>query len=703
MKTKKHQRGKKNITQSILQFVKIPKYNPSEIQTILKVPENDIDEELKKMFHYNSPSILPQDDYYGYITNDWVKNMKNYIKTHNTYYVKQDDVRIIQANVCSTLVKLTLDYVEKSKDKRVKQVYTSFKECHSSLLKKHIQQTTTDLETILNTKQFMDLLVYLNKMPIINESAPITWTMDKNLKNPKVYSNYLYPGTLTFYDYSLYEDFTKTPTPADVKHKKEYLRLYEIYIQRIFKECMGIDNFNSSIIFNCERNLLTCFVGGIEEKEFNNITSEECLSDYGFDWEEFTKQMGFNNTPKQITIGSLNYFKNIVILMKKWNSPEWKFYWYYICFRQMIKFSKTLRYIHYDFVGKFVYGVIEPYPDKLNGLFGLSLCYNTLLSNLYIKEFYNVNVINYIKNLTHELQNVFIHIIQRNKWLSPPTKKKALLKLHHLKFHYACVDLQKDPVLPYTEDAWHNLSLITEYRFNKLMTMDGKGYIIDSPTIDWNQYPPNFSGTQCYVVNAYYTPTSNSIFFPLGYLQEPMINLNESFEYNLAFMGYTISHEMSHSLDNSGSRYDYKGALNNWWTDADRKYFNSIVKNIVKQYEVFAAYDGITWDATNSVGEDMADISGLAIIEEYLRNNIFLNNTNKKIAELDVRKFFAYYAQANRQNIYKKAIAGLLITNPHPMNKYRTNCPLARLSLFRYIFKVKKGDLMYWEDTKKIW
>ena len=128
------------------------------------------------MFHYNSPSILPQDDYYGYITNDWVKNMEKYIKTHNTYYVKQDDVRIIQADVCTTLVKLTHDYVEKSKDKRVERVYTSFKECHSSLLKGHIRQTITDLDAVLNG-QFMDLLVYLNKTPIVNESAPITWTM----------------------------------------------------------------------------------------------------------------------------------------------------------------------------------------------------------------------------------------------------------------------------------------------------------------------------------------------------------------------------------------------------------------------------------------------------------------------------------------------------------------------------------------------
>jgi len=41
--------------------------------------------------------------------------------------------------------------------------------------------------------------------------------------------------------------------------------------------------------------------------------------------------------------------------------------------------------------------------------------------------------------------------------------------------------------------------------------------------------------------------------------------------------------------------------------------------------------------------------------------------------------------------------------NPHPLDKYRTNCPLARLTIFSSIYNIKKGDKMYWESKDTIW
>ena len=48
--------------------------------------------------------------------------------------------------------------------------------------------------------------------------------------------------------------------------------------------------------------------------------------------------------------------------------------------------------------------------------------------------------------------------------------------------------------------------------------------------------------------------------------------------------------------------------------------FNSKVNNVIKQYEKFAGYDGIKMDASFSTGENLADISGIAICEEYLKD-----------------------------------------------------------------------------------
>ena len=177
----------------------------------------------------------------------------------------------------------------------------------------------------------------------------------------------------------------------------------------------------------------------------------------------------------------------------------------------------------------------------------------------------------------------------------------------------------------------------------------------------------------------------------------------ECLEYNLSHIGYTLSHEMSHALDESGSKYDHLGNLNDWWTKEDKIKYKRIIRDIIHQYEVYASYDGIDFDAENSIGEDMADISGLAICEEYLRDFHMNSNSIVPIVSLSFQSFFIYFALQNRQHVYKKAIAAQLKTNPHPMDKYRTNVPLSRLELFRSLYNVKKGDKMWWNSTSTIW
>jgi putative endopeptidase len=201
-----------------------------------------------------------------------------------------------------------------------------------------------------------------------------------------------------------------------------------------------------------------------------------------------------------------------------------------------------------------------------------------------------------------------------------------------------------------------------------------------------------------------YAATENSITIPLAYLQKPFIDLEErGIEYNLTRIGFTIGHEMSHALDDWGSQYDYTGKLHNWWTEKDVKSFKKIQTDVVKQYEAFAAQDGIIFDAWPSIGEDLADISGLTICREYLRDFQLKNEDDLPIVKLSFEAFFVYFAIQQRQQISKKAILAQLKTNPHPLDKYRCNVPLSRLPTFRVIYDIKKGDKMWWPSTNRVW
>jgi len=298
---------------------------------------------------------------------------------------------------------------------------------------------------------------------------------------------------------------------------------------------------------------------------------------------------------------------------------------------------------------------------------------------------------------------LYIQIIERNTWLSPSTKKYALFKLKKMKVTVGLPEkLREDPLFDYRpDDPLRNIGLLLMWKHKRYIALEGKP-IIDIPVIDWQHF--KLTGTQCYIVNAFYAANSNSIYIPLAMLQSPFIDLNErGLEHNLVYIGYTLGHELSHSLDNTGSRYDEVGNLKNWWTPEDHAIFEKKQKDVTKQYEEFAARDGIKFDASIGVGENLADISGFALIEQYLMDNQLINEEITLIKKINLMKFYINIAIQGRQKLSPKAIKAQLKMNPHPLDKYRVNCPLARLQLFRTIFGIKKGDGMWWHNTDTIW
>jgi predicted metalloendopeptidase len=264
-------------------------------------------------------------------------------------------------------------------------------------------------------------------------------------------------------------------------------------------------------------------------------------------------------------------------------------------------------------------------------------------------------------------------------------------------------DLRADPDLNYGTLLYDNMAKIHEWRHKKLVELEGKG-IIDIPMMDWTQYPVKMGATQAYIVNASYTPAKNSIYINLGYIQKPFVDLDErGIEYNLAHIGNTLAHEMSHGFDDTGSKYGVDGNLHDWWTPEDKRKYKAIQADVTKQYEEFAARDGIKFDASIATGENLADISAVAICDEYLRDYQEKNDDLIPIRNFSYEAYYTYFAFQQRQKVGKKAIRAQLKTNPHPLDKYRCNVPLSRSEIFKALYNVKKGDGMWWHNTETVW
>ena len=656
-------------------------------------------------------SVNPKDDFYTYVNYEWLKKMKS--KHTGKYYTRIDSFRMLQEKVYYQLMDIVKDYTSEHSDhksKMIRNVYESFLHLNESVCEKHWVNIKKELDNIFETGTCIDLLIYMNKNEIVSGFCPLSFSIITDEKDSQINRCHINSPQLSYYNDELYENNNDDNNPDNDEYKREFNKNFNQFVTHMFTLAFGKNNdYHSEDVIDVEKQLLDAMNSydlKIKEAEdgYNVVTASEATNKYNFQWKEFTKGLGFKSTPSFFITDNLNYLSKITsILHDNWNSKKWKTYTYYCYFKQLMRFHKSWRVIYFNYFGKTVTGQSIIWPQEIYPIFGLSYCFNTFLTEEYISKYANGAYIKWASNLAYDLKTVFMRKIERNKWMSPKTKKYALLKLKYIRVDMAHPPyLVPDPDLTYHEnDPWGNIVECNAWRLKILIESEGKHYI-DLPIVDWTAHF-SLAGNQAYIVNAFYDPTKNNIYLPLAYLQKPFLDGDErGIEYNLAYIGYTIGHELSHSLDDLGSMYDYKGNLFNWWTPHDRKIFNSKVKDVILQYETFAARDGIKMNGSLSVGENLADISGLAIIEEYLRDYQINDDYIIPIKKLSFETLFMYIAYQWRSYVSKNSIAIELKMNPHPLDKYRANCPLARLRLFKSIYHIKKGDGMYWHSDT-IW
>jgi putative endopeptidase len=660
--------------------------------------------ELLSKFAPNS--IKPENNFYDYINYQWLKNVS--LEEQQKYITQIDDFRLTQDKVYKQLNEIILEYIKNNNNtlsKNLNNYYKSVIDMNPKTYSKKLAiEAEKQVEQFFTNKDPWEMLAFYNRDEMLCNQAPFTWSLNPDDKDVNKYRSYISSHQFEIIDLNVYFD-----DGTDVAYKKKYREAYRKNVKKIFNISLGKNNYNPQDVYDVEVelfNVFDCNEIGISDENYNKVYTKESMTKYGFDWEILSKHLGFKKTPEFFITNSLNYLKcGSDLFLKNWNTPKWKTYWLYILLKRIVRITSGWEDIIYDFKGNFERGqeVINRVNSVSASLY-LSVPFNTFLTNEYVKKYENPQAIEYVKILCNDLKEVFKRRLVRNTWLEPSTKKYALKKLEHFNFVYGNPErLREDPDLNYGTVLYDNMQKIHSWRHQRFIELEGKEPI-DIPMMDWGQYPVKMVGTQAYIVNASYTPSKNSIYINLGYIQKPFVDLDErGIEYNLAHIGFTISHELSHAFDDWGSKYGYDGNLNDWWTNQDKKRFKQMQNDVITQYEEFAARDGIKFDASIGIGEDLADISGLAICDEYLKDFQDKNKDLIPIRHSAYEVFYTYFAFQQKQMVRKKALSAQLKTNPHPLDKYRCNVPLSRSDIFRALYNVKKNDGMWWHNTNTIW
>jgi putative endopeptidase len=208
-------------------------------------------------------------------------------------------------------------------------------------------------------------------------------------------------------------------------------------------------------------------------------------------------------------------------------------------------------------------------------------------------------------------------------------------------------------------------------------------------------------------VNAYYMPPANEIVFPAAYLQPPYFNPKADAAVNYGAVGATIGHEIGHGFDDSGSKYGPTGALENWWTDEDRKTFDALGAKLAAQYDAVCPYDdGKTCHSGKlTLGENIGDLGGLSMAYQAYK----LSLKGKKAPVIDGltgdQRFFLSYAQAWRWKYRDEFGRQLLKTDTHSLAEARVNAVVRNFDPWYAAFNVKPGDKLYLppEERVRIW
>ena len=195
-----------------------------------------------------------------------------------------------------------------------------------------------------------------------------------------------------------------------------------------------------------------------------------------------------------------------------------------------------------------------------------------------------------------------------------------------------------------------------------------------------------------YEVNAYYNPMANEIVFPAGILQGEFYDINHSREENLGGIGAIIAHEITHSFDNNGAKYDQYGNANEWWTEEDTAKFEELCGKVITEFDGIEIIPGLFSNGALTLSENIADLGGTKCALA-----VCMQDENA-----DLTKFFESYARSWRIIMSRGTTEYYSKADVHSLPKIRVNRILNNFEEFYKAYGIKEGDDMYVPKDRRV-
>ncbi len=436
------------------------------------------------------------------------------------------------------------------------------------------------------------------------------------------------------------------------------------------------------------------------EKRYNLMTVAKLKEmTPGIPWDVYFEASGAANL-EEVNVTTPSYFTEFEKVASTVDLETWK---QYARFRLL---DAAADYLPKDFVDasfelheKTISGVPQQKPrwkkavDATSGAgagdFGVL---GEPLGQLYVRKHFPPEARKRMDELVANLMKAYEQSIHDLKWMTKETKVRALEKLSKITPKIGYPDEWRDysGLEIKADDLLGNIS--RSRRFEHFRQLNRLKKPVDRK--EWGMTPQT--------VNAYYNPSLNEIVFPAAILQPPFFDANAEDAVNYGGIGAVIGHEISHGFDDEGSKYDGDGNLKNWWTDEDKKAFEELTSRLIAQYEGYEPLPGRKLNGKLTLGENIADLSGMAIAYKAYRLSLKGQDGPVLDGYTSSQRFFLGWSQIWRRKYRDDEMARRLLTDPHSPSAYRANGPVTNLDAFYEAFNVKPGDKLYKPAEQRI-
>jgi len=646
-------------------------------------------------------SVKPSDDFFRYVNGKWLDSVD--IPADRTRWGSFDELRKNTDEDVKAILEEAISSGKYASTTDQGKAINLYKTIMDTITRnqKAVEPLKPFLAEINNVKNVSDLQELLTKMHKNGSGLGFFGTYvstDARDSNKNVV--YLGTGTVGLPD----REYYVSDSPDNVEKRQKYVE-HVARMLRFLGEDEKTSKDNAAKILAFETAIVTPTLDRVERRDRRKTYNPKSVEDLqklapSISWNKYLDEVGYKNLDS-IIVSQPNYIVALESILKEGKIEDWKSYMRWTLLNGSTgALSTEIETANWDFYSKTMQGALKERARDENALQVINTSLGEALGKLYVDKKFPPEAKEKAEAMVKNVFLAFENRVNKLPWMTRATKDNAIAKIHKTRVKIGYPDQWKDYsklVIKAPEDGgtyFENRLNLAKWRFEENLEKLGK-------PVDKNEW---FMSPQ--TVNAYFNPSYNEIVFPAAILQPPFYDYKADEAVNYGGIGAVIGHEISHSFDDSGSRYDADGNLVDWWTEEDLEQFTSLGGALAAQYSALQPLPGVFVDGKFTLGENIGDLGGINAAYDALQ--IFFKE-NGRPGLIDgftpEQRLFISWATIWRTKSRDEFIRNQVKTDPHSPAMYRAFVPLQNVQAFYDAFDIKEGDGMYIapENRVKIW